>query len=459
MSRLPIRLRLTLVFALVMAVVLSAVGAFLYIRLGDSMEEQLHGSLEDRTEVLAGALERGSIPATLEGGDEAFAQIVETDGTIVAASRGLENIPLLTGSERALASARTILVEKEIKPVGGEGPKPSQALVSSAEGGLLLVVAGSLEDRNEALDGLRAQLLVAGPVGLVLASLAGYLLAGAALRPVEAMRRRAGQISADTASHRLPLPRSHDEISRLGETLNAMLARLDAGLRRERRFVADAGHELRTPLALLQTELELALRRPRSRKDLVGALRSAGEEVDRLTRLAEDLLVLASTEEGRLPLRISEFPVHELLDGVARRFASRVEAAGRHLEVTATADGTMSGDPLRLEQALGNLVDNALRHGGGPIGIEAAGKDGSFELRVRDEGAGFPPDFVPHAFERFTRAEESRPRGGAGLGLAIVDAVARAHGGSVQASNGAQGGAVVTIVIPASRPAPPPASA
>jgi two-component system OmpR family sensor kinase len=456
MSRLPIRARLTLVFALVMAVVLSAVGAFLYIRLGDSLEEQLHGSLEDRTEVLAGALKRGSIPATLEGGDEAFAQIVETDGTIVAASRGLENIPLLTGGERALASARTILVEKEIKPVGGEGPKPSQVLVSSAEGGLLLVVAGSLEDRNEALDGLRAQLLVAGPVGLLLASLAGYLLAGAALRPVEAMRRRAGQISADTAGRRLPLPQSRDEISRLGETLNAMLERLDQGLRRERRFVADAGHELRTPLALLQTELELALRRPRSRKDLVGALRSAGEEVDRLTRLAEDLLVLASTEKGRLPLRISEFPVRELLDGVARRFGPRVEAAGRHLEVTAIADGTMSGDQLRLEQAVGNLVDNALRHGDGPIGIEAAGENGSFELRVRDEGAGFPPDFVPHAFERFSRAEESRPRGGAGLGLAIVDAVARAHGGSVRATNGARGGAVVTIMIPASRPAPPP---
>jgi heavy metal sensor kinase len=459
MSRLPIQARLTLVFALVMAVVLSAVGAFLYIRLGDSLDEQLHGSLEDRTEVLAAAIRTGHIPATLEGGDEAFAQVIETDGTILAASRGLENIHLLTAAERARGSARMILLEKEIKPVGGEGPKPSQVLVSSAEGGVLLVVAGSLEDRNEALDGLRAQLLVAGPVGLLLASLAGYLLAGAALRPVEAMRRRAGQISADTASHRLPLPKSHDEISRLGETLNAMLARLDAGLRRERRFVADAGHELRTPLALLQTELELALRRPRSRKDLVGALRSAGEEVDRLTRLAEDLLVLASTEEGRLPLRISEFPVRELLDGVARRFAPRAEAAGRHLEVTATADGTMSGDPLRLEQALGNLVDNALRHGGGPIGIEAAGEDGSFELRVRDEGAGFPPDFVPHAFERFTRAEESRPRGGAGLGLAIVDAVARAHGGSVQASNGAQGGAEVTIVIPASRPAPPPASA
>jgi two-component system, OmpR family, sensor kinase len=454
MSRLPIRARLTLVFALAMALVLAAVASFLYIRLGDSLEEQLQDSLENRSELLTATIKREGIPARLEGGDEAFAQILDADGNILAASRFLEDTQLLTAGERARGTAQRIFLEKEVITVRAEGPKPMVVLVTAVEGDgeRLLVVGGSLEDRNEALEGLRAQLLVAGPVGLVLASLAGYFLAGAALRPVEAMRRRAGQISADTASRRLPLPRSRDEISRLGETLNAMLARLDEGLRRERRFVADAGHELRTPLALLQTELELALRRPRSRDDLVGAIRSAGEEVDRLTRLAEDLLVLASTEEGRLPLRISEFPVRELLDGVARRFAPRVEAAGRHLEVAASADGTMSGDRLRLEQAVGNLVDNALRHGEGRIGIEAAGQDGSFELRVRDEGAGFPPEFVQHAFERFSRAEESRPRGGAGLGLAIVDAVARAHGGSVQAGNSTQGGAFVTIRIPASRP-------
>jgi two-component system OmpR family sensor kinase len=452
MSRLPIRARLTLVFAIAMAIVLTAVGAFLYIRVGDSLEEQLHDGLENRAELLAATIRREGIPARLEGGDEAFAQILDEGGTILAASRGLEDVQILTAGERARGAAQMIFLGKDVTTVRGEGLKPTEVLVRAAGDGRLLVVGGSLEDRNEALDGLRAQLLVAGPVGLLLAALAGYFLAGAALRPVEAMRRQAGQISADTSGRRLPLPRSRDEISRLGETLNAMLARLDAGLRRERRFVADAGHELRTPLALLQTELELALRRPRSRKDLVNALRSAGEEVDRLTRLAEDLLVLASTEEGRLPLRISEFSVRELLEGVARRFRPRADAAGRELEIAATANGTMNGDRLRLEQALGNLVDNALRHGEGSIGIEAAGEDGSFELRVRDQGAGVPPDFAPHAFERFSRAEESRPRGGAGLGLAIVDAVARAHGGSVKAINSAQGGAVVTIAIPASRP-------
>jgi two-component system, OmpR family, sensor kinase len=452
MSRLPIRARLTLVFALAMALVLGAVATFLYLRLGNSLEEQLHDGLENRAELLADTMTREGVPGVLEGGDEAFAQVLDENGNILAASEGLESTEILTGSERARGAAQMIFLRKDVRTVRGEDPRPTEVLVRPGGDGRLLVVGGSLEDRNEALEGLRAQLLVAGPVGLLLASLAGYFLAGAALRPVEAMRRQAGQISADTSGRRLPLPRSHDEISRLGETLNAMLERLDAGLRRERRFVADAGHELRTPLALLQTELELALRRPRSRRDLVSALNSAGEEVDRLTRLAEDLLVLASTEEGRLPLRISEFPVRELLDGVARRFGPRADAAARPLEVDTTADGTMSGDRLRLEQALGNLVDNALRHGEGAIGIEASATNGTFQLRVRDQGPGFPAEFVPHAFERFSRADEARPRGGAGLGLAIVEAVARAHGGSVQAGTGAQGGAVVTIVIPATQP-------
>jgi signal transduction histidine kinase len=226
-----------------------------------------------------------------------------------------------------------------------------------------------------------------------------------------------------------------------------MLDRLDAGLRRERRFVADAGHELRTPLALLQTELELALRRPRSLDELERALRSAAEEVDRLARLADDLLVLASTADGRLPLQTTTFAAGELLAGVARRFRPRAEAAGRALETVSPPDLVLSADRLRLEQALGNLVDNALRHGDGTVRVEAASDGSGVALRVSDGGAGFPAGLLPRAFERFSRADEARSRGGAGLGLAIVEAVAHAHGGRAEAVT--DGGAVVAVRIPA----------
>lgn len=450
MSRLPVRLRLTLVFALAMAAVLAAVGAFLYLRLGASLDEQLDESLEARAGVLAAIVRRdGRVDPALEAGDEEFAQVIGPGGGVLAATPGFQRAPLLSQVEQARARAQRVVIEKEVVSAGEDEDEVARLLALPVEGGRVIVVGGSLEDREEALDGLLAQLLVGGPIALLLSSIAGYLLAGAALRPVEDMRRRAGEISADTSGRRLPLPNAQDELFRLGETLNAMLERLDAGLRRERRFVADASHELRTPLALLQTELELALRRPRSPEELERALRSAAEEVERLVRLAEDLLVLASTEEGRLPLRRSEFGVRDLLDTVARRFGPRAAAAGRPLEIAAEANGTLRGDRLRLEQALGNLVDNALRYGAGAIRLEAVAGTGLLALRVSDEGTGFPPAFLPRALERFSRADEARGRGGSGLGLAIVEAIARAHDGEVHASNHPAGGADVTISIPA----------
>ena len=204
-----------------------------------------------------------------------------------------------------------------------------------------------------------------------------------------------------------------------------MLDRLHEGLRRERRFVADASHELRTPLAALQTELEVALRRPREPEELRAALVSAGEEVARLAQLAEDLLVLAASQNGRLPLRRERLRADDLLGSVARRFGGRAVAAGRGVDVEPAPGVELEGDRLRLEQALGNLVDNALRHGSGRIRLRAAADDGRVALEVLDEGGGVPAEFAARAWEPFSRPDEARGRGGTGLGLAIVAAIAR----------------------------------
>jgi two-component system OmpR family sensor kinase len=244
---------------------------------------------------------------------------------------------------------------------------------------------------------------------------------------------------------RLPQPEGDDEIARLARTLNDMLARLEAGLERERRFAAEASHELRTPLALLKAELELALRRPRSAEELRAAIASAAEETDRLAALAEDLLVLARSDEGELRLNEKAVPARPLLETVARRFAPRAEEAGVALDVDAPEALAARGDVARLEQALGNLVDNALRYGAGTIRLAASGQDGSVLLSVSDEGQGFAEDFLPRAFERFSRPDGARASDAAGLGLAIVEAIARAHGGSVTAANAEGGGAEVTL--------------
>jgi two-component system, OmpR family, sensor kinase len=287
----------------------------------------------------------------------------------------------------------------------------------------VVVVGQSLEDRDEVLAGLVAAFALGGPLAVVLASLLGYALAGAGLRPVEAMRRRAA-----AGDEQLPLPAAHDEIRRLGETLNDLLARLRRSLERERRFVADASHELRTPLAVVKTELEAALRAGDAGPETRAAVSAAIDECDRLAQLAEDLLVLARTAEGALPVRLETLQTRPLLEGVRDRFAERAARAGRAIMIE-DGDVTMSADPLRLRQALGNLVDNALRHGGGDVVLRAAADDGGVALEVSDGGAGFSPDIADRAFERFARGDRARTRGGTGLGLAIVRAIAEAHGG------------------------------
>jgi signal transduction histidine kinase len=277
-------------------------------------------------------------------------------------------------------------------------------------------------------------------------------VASGALRPVEAMRRKADDITEEDPGERLPVGTADDEITRLGTTLNGMLTRLERAVERERAFVADASHELRTPLAILKTEIELALRGERTAEELRDALQSASEETDRLAELAEALLVIARADGGRLPLTTAPVAVAELLDAVSVRFESRVRASGRSLVVDRAAQTHLTGDRRRLEQALDNLVENALRHGQGAIHLATKAHDGMIELDVRDEGPGFPPEFIAKAFERFTRADHARARGGSGLGLSIVQMIAHAHGGEARAANDPRGGARVTIELPVTGP-------
>src|SRR5215218_7695913 len=388
-----------------MAVLIAVLGAFLYVRVREALDEELNQGLRARAQAAAVARPSGRI-----GDEEGFVQVL-----------GPGTTGPLRAAEVERAHRASYFVERERVP-GLEGPV--RLFVTEANG--VVVVAGvSLDDRDEALSALLTQLAIGGPIALLLASLAGYALAGAALRPVEAMRRRAEAISAQVRGERLPQPEGDDEIARLARTLNEMLARLEAGMQRERRFVAEASHELRTPLASLKAELELALRRPRSAGELRAAVASAAEETDRLVALAEDLL-----------------------ETVARRFAARAEDAGLDVKVEAAAVLEARGDSGLLEQAVGNLVDNALRYGSGTVGLHANPENGSVELAVTDEGEGFPPDFVAQAFERFSRADGVRAPGSAGLGLAIVDAIARAHGGTASAGNRPGGGARVTLTLP-----------
>jgi two-component system, OmpR family, sensor kinase len=346
---------------------------------------------------------------------------------------------VLTGSElRRAAAGERVEAERVVPGVEGE-----TRVLARADGSQVVAVGRSLDDRDETLSGLVASFAVGGPIAVVVASLLGYALATAGLGPVEGMRRRAEQVSLDPGDELLPLPAAHDEIRRLGETLNEMLERLRRSFVRERRFVADASHELRTPVAVIKTELENALRAG-SRPD--PALAAALEECDRLAQLAEDLLVLARSADGELPVRPERLPARALLEGVRDQFVDRAARQGREIRVDAGDGIVLRGDPLRVRQALGNLVDNALRHGSGEVALVAANGAGVVELRVSDAGPGFGDEIAGRAFERFARGDAARTRGGSGLGLAIVRAVAEAHGGAARIVPG--DGATVSLTLP-----------
>jgi two-component system, OmpR family, sensor kinase len=450
-SRLPIRVRLTLGFAAAMAVVLAGVGLFVFQRVAGQLLRSVDQTLvaQSREEIGSGRVDADT------GGGTTLGQRFGSRGQLTRSQpQGLA--PLV--GRRVLAEARSRRVWVDEPVPGRRGQWRILALPGQTRG-TVAVLARSLGPREESLDHLGHELFIFLPLALLAACLGGYALAAGALRPVEAMRRRAEAVTAGEPS-RLPVPPARDEVSRLALTLNDMLARLQAAFEHERRFVADASHELRTPLALLQTELELALRRPRSHEELERALRSAAEETHRLSRLADDLLLIARADQGPLPLRREVVSASDLLTDAAGRFAHRAGSLERELRVEPSGL-FVDADPLRTSQALVNLLDNALAHGEGTVELTAEDRDGYVELHVRDGGPGFPNAFRARAFDRFSRADEARSSGGSGLGLAIVDLIARAQGGSAGLRNGTTGGADVWISLPSAHhhphsPAPSP---
>jgi two-component system, OmpR family, sensor kinase len=446
--RLPIRWRLTLMFGAVMAGLLAALIAFLYFHFRSDLDYNINQSLRARAQDIAGLVRREGAAETrgalqqLPTTPDNVVQVLDPSGRVLGASGGFSQPPLLRVGELPGAARRPELIQR--------GKSLRLYVLPLTRDRMLVVVGVSLAERDTALDKLDKALLIGVPPALLLATLVAYGFAAAALRPVERMRQRAATISTDEISTRLPLPDSQDEIRRLGDTLNEMLDRLEDGLIHERLFIANASHELRMPLAVLKAELEVSLRE-RGERHLRAAMASAAEETDRIIKLAEDLLLLARAEDGTLPIEPQELPVEELLVELGARFAPSVERAGRSLVVdteSVAASAAVRADPDRVQQAVANLIDNTLRYGAGQITLSACTTGAAVEIHLADRGPGFG-EFLPHAFDRFSRADPARPRGGVGLGLAIVRTVAQAHGGDAGARNVPGGGADVWLRLPA----------
>jgi signal transduction histidine kinase len=442
-----IRLRLALAFAAAAAVLFGA-GAWLFAATLSgaqlrAIDSQLTAQLTQAARYLPGPAQPGK--SVVPG--EYLVQAIDPAGR-VRGSPDAGTAPLVSpgqlGEARQSQVWATRTVDEEDMRVTA-GPLPGRP-------GWVVVAAISLEAYDATQSQVGRGLVIGGLAVTGIAGLGAYWLARAALSPVERLRRQAAAISGHGDEGVLDVPRTKDEIAALAGTMNDLLSRLRQALERERALVADASHELRSPLAVLRGELELAGRPGRRAEELTDAVRTAAEEADRLARITDDLMVLARGDAGRLELQLKETDVAALLSHCAALTRSRLATAAVTCHTDVPAGTQARVDPDRIGQAVDNLLANATRFAppGSVIVLAAREAGPDLCIEVRDDGPGFPQAFLPHAFERFRRPDGGRSRddGGAGLGLAIVAAICTAHGGRAAAFNKPGGGAVVSLRLP-----------
>jgi signal transduction histidine kinase len=308
-----------------------------------------------------------------------------------------------------------------------------------------VVVASSIESQRDSVTTVASSLLVGFPLLILLVGAATWVLVGRSLRPVEEIRSRVHGIGIEQLADRVPVPPTEDEIARLAVTMNEMLDRLQAGQETQRRFVADASHELRSPIASLMAALEVLVAEssPESASELHEVMQA---ETERMRRLVEDLLLLAKTDDTGLQMQRTDVDLDDLVEAELRRLRS----SGGPVVEGVVPPVRVSGDAAKLSQVIRNLADNAVHAAKGRVRLTLSERDGIATLRVEDDGAGIPVADRDRVFERFVRLDDSRARGsgGSGLGLAIVREVLRGHGGTVEVSESALGGACLTVILP-----------
>ncbi len=346
------------------------------------------------------------------------------------------------------------------------GEEPLRVLarpVVRSDGTWVVAVGTSLTPASAAADRAVRDLDIGVPVLVILTGIGAWLLAGASLRPVDRMRADASRLSQRDESGRISVPERTAELARLATTFNGLLDRADYSLDRQRKFVADTGHELRTPLAVLRIELELADSPSSTHAELAEAISHARSEAERLSKLADDMLFLARADSASPLVHLEPTALSVVIATAIRAHRAKADSLTIDLGLKCPETTYVLGDGAALRRIMDNLLSNSLAvtPPGGHVRVEARHDGEEVVVVVSDTGPGFPPDFLPHAFERFTRPDPARASGrhGAGLGLAIVAEIASAHGGRVSAGNRPDGGASVTLTLiataPERQPAPP----
>ena len=456
-----IHFRMTAWYAGLLVCLLVLFGTSVYFGLGSYLERTLRAALSEQAravgEEIGERVTEKRLPTIVNYLNEKFApqlnarfiRITSDQGTILYlsphTSDGLlepllvPNAPRLAQREYAsevfLPNGRRVLV---------------QVLPVFTSEGTFIVETGSLSGPIDAvLSGLMMTFAIGMPVLVAIAIGGGYFLTRRAMRKVDTITVQAEHISSNNLSDRLPVFQTGDELERLTVALNRMMTRLDDAFQHINRFSADVSHELRTPLTILRGELEAAVQHERLTPELLDLVGSALEETERLRTIVDQLLVVSRLDAGDVHMDKVPLDLGQLATSTADQMLLLAEEKSITVQCDVQPGVGVEGDPSRLKQVVVNLLDNAIRYTGegGAISVSTARKNGWATLMVADNGAGIPPEALPHVFERFYRADKARSRysGGSGLGLAIVKAICNAHRGEVEIASTEGVGTTVTV--------------
>ncbi len=458
-----VRARLTLWYVGTLALVLLAFSIGVYSITAYNLYKRLDAGLQTLLDVAVVSLRHG-IDEGLSPESAARREVAELSNSIQSLTiydAGGRMLAESAGRPGAVAALPPSLLQQGAAPLAynahGDSTRVMGRHVRVGPSGIafFVLVSQPLDAVRNELELLRKIFLYAVPFTLLFAGLGGWLLAHRGLAPVVAMAEQAGRIEIDSLKKRLPVANPRDELGRLSIVFNELLARLEAGFDQQRQFMADASHELRTPISVIRTAINVTQERAqRSEEEYREALSVIGDQIRRLTRIVEDMFLLARADAGRLPLRPRPFYLDELLVETARAAAILAQPANVAIDLGAMAEMPFEGDEDLLRQMLLNLLDNAIKHtpAGGSVRLRATLSGKVCEIEVKDTGAGIPPGEQDRIFDRFYRVDKARGSdGGAGLGLSIARWIAEAHGGSLRLKGSDSNGSTFVIGLPISK--------
>jgi heavy metal sensor kinase len=415
-----------------------------------SQEQLIASGLQDNNGQVT--FDGADLPGETQSGIAVDAAVVSSSSVVAQTSnQPLDNAMLLQIAAQAVRNGAPVWADTVDSH---HVPRRVYAvpLTTSTNSIQTLVVSRSVAEMVDAQQRTLLVLVAVSAALLVMGGALSYWLAGRALRPVRTIAGMARSISERDLHRRVEVKVPHDELGELVDTFNSMLARLEASFTSMSAFTANASHELRAPLALMRSEVEGALSRSRSQEEYRRVLESLQQEVEHLSRLSDQLLILARADAGALVPAKEPIDVADFLHETAARWEDVANKQRTHVEVTAPSSGQMEADPALLRRVVDNLIDNALRHstGGAPVTLRGYPGSGGWNVEVADHGPGVAPGHRDKLFTRFARADNARSRenGGAGLGLAISAAIARAHGGTLELVETSSQGAVFNLHVP-----------